>query len=274
MGGPGDSPWHRGGRGHRSGRGDPRPVPTLGCDHQPSPTHCPHPQQSPFPHPCPVWPPPICSSPGRGRGGTSWSREASCRAGVWAVTEAAFLRWSWKTRQRGHRRDEPPHPAGDTLCPSKCPAKHPLPGLWGPGRAAPVIRKCKRRNNNGKSENSVRVQPLTHGRHSSCLESLFSLFLEQGCDPGHSGAAGATSLMGTPSNKLSKCVYIYLYIFISIYLSLSHAALGTEEEQTAKPEVWMGAPVCREQGQPKAHSHTALASTSGFFPSLYFTAVP
>lgn len=27
----------------------------------------------------------------------------------------------------------------------------------------------------------------------------------------------------------------------------------------------MGAPVCREQGHPKAHSHTALASTSGFF---------
>lgn len=27
----------------------------------------------------------------------------------------------------------------------------------------------------------------------------------------------------------------------------------------------MGAPVCREQGHPKAHPHTALASTSGFF---------
>lgn len=42
---------------------------------------------------------------------------------------------------------------------------------------------------------------------------------------GHSGAVGravgAAWLVGTPSNKLSKCVYIYLYIFISIYLSLS-----------------------------------------------------
>lgn len=133
LGGPGDSPWHRGGRGHRSGRGDPRPVPTSGCDQQPSPTHCPSPQQSPFPRPCPVCPPPICSSPGRGRGGTSWSREPSCRVGAWAVTgEAVFLQWSWKTHQRGHRRDEPPRPTGTeppglgTLCalPSAQPSTH------------------------------------------------------------------------------------------------------------------------------------------------------
>lgn len=71
----------------------------------------------------------------------------------------------------------------------------------------------------------------------------------------------------------SVCIYIYIYI-LSLSISLSHAALGIEEEQTAKQEVRMGAPVCREQGHPKAHSHTALASTSGFFPSLYFTAVP
>lgn len=61
----------------------------------------------------------------------------------------------------------------------------------------------------------------------------------------------------------SVCIYIYIYLSLSI--SLSHAALGIEEEQTAKQEVRMGAPVCREQGHPKAHSHTALASTSGFF---------
>lgn len=66
----------------------------------------------------------------------------------------------------------------------------------------------------------------------------------------------------------SVCIYIYIYLSLSI--SLSHAALGIEEEQTAKQEVRMGAPVCREQGHPgpghpKAHSHTTLASTSGFF---------
>lgn len=158
--------------------------------------------------------------------------------------------------------------------PGQVPSQAPLPGLWGPGRAAPVIRKCKMRNTTEKAKTLFGFNPSPHGRHSSCLEALFSQFLEQGCDPGHSGAAGraagATSLMGTPSNKLSKCVYIYLYIFISIYLSLSHAALGIEEEQTAKQEVRMGAPVCREQGHPgprhpKAHSHSALASTRGFF---------
>lgn len=50
----------------------------------------PHPQQSPFPHPCPAWPPPICCSPGRGRGGTRWSWEPSCRAGAWQSQEKLF----------------------------------------------------------------------------------------------------------------------------------------------------------------------------------------
>lgn len=117
------------------------------------------------------------------------------------------------------------------------------------------------------------VQPLTHGRHSSCLETLFSQFLEQGCDPGHSGAAGsaagATLLVAPPALSLAS-VYIYIFIYLSLSISLSHAALGMEEEQTAKQEVRMGAPICREQGHPgprhpKAHSHTALTSTSGFF---------
>lgn len=103
-GAQGDSPWHGAGRGHRSGRGDPRPVPTPGCDHQPSPTP-PHTPAEPFPSPLPCLAPTHLLQPwerkrrhGRGRGGTSWSR-----AGAWEVTgEAAFLQWSWKTHLRGH----------------------------------------------------------------------------------------------------------------------------------------------------------------------------
>lgn len=159
---------------------------------------------------------------------------------------------------------------GDTLCLVKCPAKHPLPGLWGPGRAAPAIRKCKKEKYNGKKR-KLWVQPLTHGRHSSCLESLFSLFLEQGCDPGHSGAAGraagATSLVGTPSNKLSKCVYIYIFIHIYLYLSLSLSCSPRNRGRTNSQARGPDGSSCLqgEQGHPEAHSHTALASSSGFF---------
>lgn len=157
--------------GHRSGRGDPRPVPTWAVATSPLPP-CP---AEPFPSPLPCLAPLICCSLGRGRGGTGWSWEPSCRAGAWRSQEKLFLQWSWKTHPRGHRRDEPP-PVTGTLCP----AQHPLPGLWGPGHAAPATTKCKKEKHNGKSKNSVRVQPLSHGRCSSSLETLFSLFLEQG----------------------------------------------------------------------------------------------
>lgn len=158
--------------------------------------------------------------------------------------------------------------AGDTPCQAKCSAKHPLPRLWGPGRAAPAIRKCKMRNTTGKAKNLLGFNPTSMGDAVAAWkapspwlwskdETLVTQELREGpWEPPGSWAPPARSLA-------SVCVYIYIYLSLSI--SLSHAALGVEEEQRAKQEVRMGAPACREQGHPKAHSHTALASTSGFF---------
>lgn len=158
--------------------------------------------------------------------------------------------------------------AGDTPCQAECSAKHPLPGLWGPGRAAPAIRKCKMRNTTGKAKNLLGFNPSSMGDAVAAWkapspwfwskdETLVTQELWEGpWEPPGSWAPPARSLA-------SVCIYIYIYLSLSI--SLSHAALGVEEEQRAKQEVRMGAPACREQGHPKAHSHAALASTSGFF---------
>lgn len=196
------------------------------------------------------------------------------------ILEQGSLEQSWslgghrrscKTHRRGLRRDEPPHPTGTAPSPAW---GHPVPGQAptalpaGTRTCCTSDQKVQNEKYNGKSKNSVRVQPLARGRRSSRLETLSSWFwskdvtlvtqeLREGL------AVGAASLVGTPSNKLSECGYIYNSIYLSLSISLSHAALGIEEEQRAK--VRMGAPACREQGHPEAHSHPALASTSGFF---------
>ena len=86
-----------------------------------------------------------------------------------------------------------------------------------------------------------------------------------------------------PGNKLSECVRIDMCIYIFLSLSLSHAALGIEEQQTAKREVGTGEAVWGEQpfarraphghGHPGARLDRAPASRRGF-SSLCFTAVP
>lgn len=132
--------------------GTPGLSPPRAVTTSPSPTHCPTPQQSPFPRPCPVWPPPICSSPGEEEEAHHGAGKPRAELEPGRSQEKLF-----SCSGAGHRRDEPLHPtgteppwAGDTLCLVKCPAKHPLPGLWGPGRAAPAIRKCKKEKYNGK----------------------------------------------------------------------------------------------------------------------------
>lgn len=284
-GAQGDSPWHGGGRGHRSGQGDPRPVPTLGCDHQPSPTHFPTPQQSSFPRPCPVWPPPICSSPGRGRGGTGEEKEAHRGAGSPRAElepgrsqEKLFLQWSWKIHWRGHGRDEPPHPAGTeppglgTLCAWPGAQPSTTARAVGTRTCCTSDQKVQNQKYNGKSKNSgfnpspmgdtvPAWKPSSPSFWSKDVTLVTQELREVLREPLCSWAPPALSLAS---------VYIYIFIYLSLSISLSHAALGMEEEQTAKQEVRMGAPICREQGHPgprhpKAHSHTALTSTSGFF---------
>lgn len=57
------------------------------------------------------------------------------------------------TGEMSHHIQLGPSPLGwGHSVPGQVPSQAPLPGLWGPGRAAPVIRKCKIRNTTEKAK--------------------------------------------------------------------------------------------------------------------------
>lgn len=190
--------------------------------------------------------------------------------------------WSWKTHQRGHRRNEPPRPAGteppwagDTLCPSKCSAK---PRLWGPGRAAPVIRKCKRRNTTEKAKTQFGFNPSPMGdtvpawkASSPCFWSkdvtLGTQELWEGLwEPPCSWAPPAISLA-------SVCIYIFIhiYLYLSLSLSCSPRNRGRANSQARGPD---GSSCLQGAGAPQGSLTHCPGLHKCFFPSLYFTAVP
>lgn len=166
-------------------------------------------------------------------------------------------------------------PGLGTLCPSKCSAK---PRLWGPGRAAPVIRKCKRRNTTEKAKTQFGFNPSPMGdtvpawkASSPCFWSkdvtLGTQELWEGLwEPPCSWAPPAISLA-------SVCIYIFIhiYLYLSLSLSCSPRNRGRANSQARGPD---GSSCLQGAGAPQGSLTHCPGLHKWFFPSLYFTAVP